>query len=51
MEEHDSLPNHLLKIKDIRDQLKAIDRKMEEEDLVIITLKSLASSFENLLKL
>jgi hypothetical protein len=43
MEEHDSLLDHLLKIKYIRDQLKAIGRKVEEEDLVIKTLKSLPS--------
>ena len=44
-EEHDSLLDHLLRIIDIRDLLKAIDRKMKEEDLVIITLKSLLSIF------
>jgi hypothetical protein len=44
MEEHDSLLDHLLKIKDIRDQLKAIDRKVEKEDLVIITIKTPLSS-------
>lgn len=32
MEEHDSLQGHLLRTKRIRDKLKAIDRKMEEED-------------------
>ena len=31
-------------LKDIRDQLKSIDGKMEEEDLVILTLKSFPSS-------
>ena len=46
MEKHDSVPNYLLEIKDIIDPLKYIDRKMEVENLVIITLKSLTSSFE-----
>lgn len=49
MEEHHLLPDHLLKIKNIRDQLKVIDRQMEEEDLVIITLNSLPS-FENFIE-
>ena len=41
MDEKMSLSAHLTKIKDIHDQLKAIDHKMEEEDMVVITLKSL----------
>ena len=41
-EESNSLLDHLLKIKDIRDQLKPIERKMEEKDMVVITLKKLA---------
>ena len=40
MDERMSL-EHLTKIKDIRNQLEAIGRKMEEEDMVVITLKSL----------
>lgn len=43
IKKHDSLQDHLFKIKDIQAQLKAIDRKMENKDLVIITLKSLPS--------
>ena len=41
MSEDASLQEHLLKIKDIREQLEAIGRKMEEEDMVVIMLKSL----------
>ena len=45
-----SLQEHLTKIKDIRDQLEAIGRKMEEEDMVVITLKSLPSSYEHFIE-
>ena len=39
MDESASLQEHLLKIKDIREQLVAIECKMDEEDMVAITLK------------
>lgn len=41
MEEHGSLPDHLLKIKNIKDHFSVIDRKVELKDLVIIALKSM----------
>lgn len=44
MDEKIPLQEHLMKIKEIRDQLEAIGRKMEEEDMVVITLKSLPKS-------
>eukprot|EP00253_Pinus_taeda_P017030 PITA_17030 len=47
MEEQMSLQEHLNKIKDIRDQLEAIGRTMEEEDLVVSTLKSLPKPYEH----
>eukprot|EP00253_Pinus_taeda_P032099 PITA_32099 len=50
MDEHVSLQEHLNKIKDIRDQLEAIGRTMEEEDLVVITLKSLPPSYEHFIE-
>jgi len=50
MDEHVSLQEHLNKIKDIRDQLEAIGRTMEEEDLVVITLKSLPQSYEHFIE-
>ena len=50
MDERMSLQEHLTKIKDIRDQLEAIGRKMEEEDMVVITLKSLPSSYEHFIE-
>jgi hypothetical protein len=37
----------MLKLKDIWDQLFAISIKVDWEDLVVITLKRLTSSFEN----
>jgi hypothetical protein len=50
MNELDSLPNHLLKIKDIRDQLNSIDRTIEEEYMVVITLRSFPSSYANFIE-
>ena len=50
MDQHMSLQEHLNKIKDIRDQLKAIGRTMEEEDMVVITLKSLPKSYEHFIE-
>ena len=45
-----SLQKHLTKIKDICDQLEAIHRTMEEEDMVVITLKSLPTSYEHFIE-
>ena len=45
-----SLQEHLLKIKDIKDQLEANGRTMEEEDMVVITLKSLPPSYEHFIE-
>eukprot|EP00253_Pinus_taeda_P022033 PITA_22033 len=50
MDEHMSLQEHLNKIKDIQDQLEAIGRTMEEEDMVVITLKSLPKSYEHFIE-
>jgi hypothetical protein len=36
-----------LKINDITFQLKATDRKVEEKDMVIVTLKIITPSYEN----
>jgi hypothetical protein len=36
-----------LKITEIRDQLNAVDQKIEEENMAIIKLKSLPPSYEN----
>jgi hypothetical protein len=41
MVESDSLPDHLLKIKDIKDQLKLIERKMEEDINCILPMQIL----------
>jgi hypothetical protein len=49
MEESNSLQDHLLKTKDIRDQLKSIDRAMEE-DTEVINLKSLPSSYADFIE-
>lgn len=45
-----SLQNHLMKIKDIHNQLKAIGCKIEEEDMVVITLKSLPRFYEHFIE-
>ena len=50
MDEHMSLQEHVTKIKDIRDQLEAIDQTLEEEDMVVITLKSLPTSYEHFIE-
>ena len=47
---HDSLLDHLLETKHIRDELKSIDREMEVEDIFIISLKSLPPPFDILLR-
>jgi len=49
MDDQMSLQGHLTKIKDISDQLTAIGRKMEE-DMVVITLKSLPPSYEHFIE-
>lgn len=45
MDERKSLQEHLNRIKDIREQLEAIGRNMEEEDMVVITLKSFPKTY------
>lgn len=50
MDEHTSLQAHLNRIQEIRDQLLAISRKMEEEDIVVITLWSLPKSYEHFIE-
>ena len=47
MNENESLHEHLVKIKDIREQLNAFGGNMEEEDMVVITLKSLPVAIEH----
>lgn len=47
--ESDSLQDHLLKIKDIRDQLKSTERIMEERDIVVHYI-SLPSSYANFIE-
>lgn len=46
MDERNSLQDHLNRIKNIRDQLEAIGWNMEE-DMVVITLKSLPKSYKH----
>jgi hypothetical protein len=50
MSEGASLQEHLLKIKDIWEQLEAIGRKMAEEDMVVITLNNLPGSYEHFIE-
>jgi hypothetical protein len=50
MSEGASLQHHLLKIKDIREQLEAIGQKMEKEDMVVITLNNLPRSYEHFIE-
>lgn len=50
MDEKMSLQNHLMKIKDIRDQLEAIGHKMEDEDMVLIMLKILPRSYDHFIE-
>ena len=42
MDEKTTFQAHKLKIKDLCDQLEAIGHKMEKEDMVLITLKSMS---------
>lgn len=49
IDEKMSLQKHLLKIKEIHDQLKAIGRKMEE-DMIAIMLKNLPMSCEHVIE-
>ena len=50
MEEFDSLQDHLMKINDTQDQLKSIERKMKEKDMVVITLKILPAFYANFIE-
>ena len=50
MDERTALQAHLNRIQEIRDQLLAIGRKMEEEDIVVITLRSLPKSYEHFIE-
>ena len=50
MDERTTLQAHLNWIQEIRDQLLAIGRKMEEEDIVVITLRSLPKSYEHFIE-
>ena len=50
MEEFDSLQDNLMKINDTQDQLKSIERKMKEKDVVVITLKSLPAFYGNFIE-
>ena len=49
MDKRTSLQAHLNWIQEIRDQL-AIGRKMEEKDIVVITLRSLPKSYEHFIE-
>lgn len=49
-DEGTSLQTHPNRIQEIRDALLAIGRKMEEEDIVVITLKSLPKSYEHFIE-
>ena len=50
MSEGAPLHEHLLKIKDIQEQLEAIGQKMEEGDMVVITLKNLPQAYEHFIE-
>lgn len=50
MDKRTPLQDHLIKIKDIRNQIEAIGRTMEEEDMVVITLKSSPKSYEHFIE-
>jgi hypothetical protein len=50
MSEGASLQEYLLKIKGIREQLEAISQKMEEEDMVVITLNILPGSYKHFIE-
>ena len=50
MDERTSLQDHLNRIQEICDQLLAIGCKMEEEDIVVTTLKSLPKSYEHFIE-
>ena len=45
----ESLQDHLLKIRDLREQWNSIEWKMEE-DMVVITIKCLPTSFEDFIE-
>jgi hypothetical protein len=46
MDESVSLQDHFLKIKDLIEQMNGIGWEMEEQDMVVLSLKSLLASFE-----
>ena len=51
MDEQTSLRANLNRIQGIRDQLLAIGRKMEEANIVFVTLKSLPKSYEHFIEI
>jgi hypothetical protein len=50
MDENASLQDHLLKIKDIREQFSSIGSNMEEEDMLVIMLKILPHAYEHFIE-
>jgi hypothetical protein len=44
LEKGDSIAEHFLKLKDIKDQLHAIDWEIDDEVMVVITVKNLPQS-------
>ena len=50
MDERTTLQANLNRIQEICDQLLAIGRKMEKEDIVVITLRSLPKSYEHFIE-
>ena len=50
MSEGASLQEHLLKIKDVWEQLETTGQKMEEKDMVVITLKRLPRAYEHFIE-
>lgn len=50
MNENASHPEHLFKIKDIKEQLMTIGQKIKEKDMVVITLKSLLRVYEHFIE-
>lgn len=50
MDDSASLQEHLLKIEDIKERLEPIGRTMEEEDMVVITLKILPHAYDHFIE-
>jgi hypothetical protein len=50
VDENASLQDHLFKIKDIKAQLSTTGWKMEEEDMVVIKLKSLPCVYKHFIE-